>query len=183
MVKERILNFFDSIVLVFLEPEKYFQKILEDEKTRKGLYFLIFFAAFLGFMTGALLNNLILAVILAVIYIILAFIKVFIWAGISHLIARYLFQGEGKFTALFGLFGFSSVSYLWGILGLALFMVSGKLFFTALVLCLLMAVWMIVLLTIALEKEHQVGYGRAFLSVMGIPALIISVIGLIMGVL
>jgi hypothetical protein len=171
------------MVLVLLEPEKFFQQVLEESKTRLGLYFLIFFSAFLGFMTGALLNNFALAVGLLVLFVILALVKVLIWAVVSHLIARFVFKGEGGFTTLYCLFGFSSAAFIVGILGLALFMASGKLILAALILWLLMIVWMVVLLTVAVDKAYKIGYGRAFLSVIGIPFLVIAFIGPLMGVL
>ena len=180
---EKILSFFDSMVLVLLEPEKFFQMVLEEGKTRLGLYFLVFFSAFLGFMTGALLNNFALAVGLLVLFVILAFVKILVWTVISHLLAKYLFKGEGKFTTLYCVFSFTSVAFIWGVLGLALFMASGKLILAAMILWLLMVLWMVILLVVAVDKVYKIGYGRAFLSVIGIPFLVIAFIGFLMGVL
>jgi hypothetical protein len=181
-LKEKILNSLDGMAQVLVVPDKYFQEVLEKGKAINGLYFLIFFSAFFGFMMGSLLSNLGLAIIIAILFIVLGLLKIFIWSGISHLIAKFVFKGEGSFVPTFGLFGYAFVSFTLGIVGLATLMVAGTVFATFL-MWLLMAVWFIVLATVAVATEHKIGVGRAFLSVTGIPVLVIIVLSLIVGVL
>ncbi|NYB52348.1 MAG: YIP1 family protein [Methanobacteriaceae archaeon] len=181
-MKENILRIFEGMAEVLVVPEKFFQKTLEDKKPMNGLYFLIFFAALLGFMAGGLSSNFLVAIIFAVLLIVLAVIKTLIWAIISYLVAIFIFKGEGDFKNTFGLFGFISVSYLLGIFGLATLMLTGSVF-SSFLLGLLMIIWMVVIAAVAVDAEHKIGIGKSFLSVMGIPALIIIVISLILGVL
>jgi len=176
------LHCLDGMAQVLLVPEKYFQEVLEKGKAINGVYFLIFFSAFFGFMMGSLLSSLTLAIIMAIFFIIMGLIKILIWSGISHLIAKFVFKGEGSFVPTFGLFGFASVSFILGIVGLATMMAAGTVFAT-LLMWLLMTVWFIVIATVAVATEHKIGVGRAFLSVTGIPVLVIIVLSLIVGVL
>lgn len=181
-MNEKILNIFDGMAQVLLSPEKFFQEILDKKNAINGLYFLTFFAAFLGFMAGSIFSNFYLAIVMALLFIILAFVKILIWGLICYILAKFLFKGEGSFLDTFGLLGFTSVTYLLGIFGLATMMVANTVF-SSLLLWFLMVVWIVILGTVAVDKVHRIGIGKSFLSAIGIPALVIIVIGLIVGVL
>lgn len=180
-MKERIINNLDRIVNILVTPEKTFREILEDKKSVTGLYFFIFFAAFFGFMAGGLVGSFVLGVLMAIAFIVLGLIKLLIWSGISHIIAKVVFNGKGHFGALFGMFGYLSVAFILGIVAVALMLVGSII--SALLLMILMITWYIILAVVAVDAVHEIGVGRSFLSVCGIPALIIIAIFLILGVL
>ncbi len=180
-MKERIMNNLDRIVNSLVAPETTFQDILENKKAITGIYFYIFFVAFLGFMSGALVGNFILGIVVAILFIIIGLVKLLVWSGISHIIAKFVFHGKGQFVQVFELFGYMSVAFILGIVALAL-LVLGSIF-AALLLLVLMIVWMCILAIVALDTVHEIGVGRAFLSIIGIPALIIIILFVILGVL
>jgi hypothetical protein len=180
-LKEKFLDNLDRIVKVFIGPEKVFHELLENKKAITGIYFYIFFAAFLGFMTGALFGSIVMGVIVAILFIIAGLIKLVIWSGISHIIAKIVFKGNGKYIPLIGLFGYISVAFILGIVALAL-IIAGSVF-SALLLLILMVIWAFIIAIVAVDAVHDIGVGRSFLSVFALPALIIIVIFAIMGVL
>lgn len=181
-LKDEVIDFFANITQVLIAPEKSFHNILEEKKAIRGLYFFIFFAAFLGFMFGALLGDIVISLISAVVFVILGLVKIVIWTFVSHIIAKLIFKGEGEFIPLIGLFCFTSVTYILGILGLATLIIA-QTFFTSFLLSLLMLMWAIIIGTVAVDAEHKIGIGRSFLSVMGIPALLVIILFMIMEVL
>jgi len=126
-------------------------------------------------------GNFILGVVLAILFIIIGLVKLVIWSGITHVIAKFVFHGEGQFVKLFGLFGYMSVAFILGIVALALLILGS--IFAALLLLVLMIVWMCILAIVAVDAEHKIGVGRAFLSLIGIPALIIILLFVIVEVL
>jgi hypothetical protein len=180
-LKEGIMDSFDRMVNVLISPEKTFQQLLEDKKAMTGIFFYIFFAAFLGFMTGALVSSVVFGIILAVLFIIIGLIKLIIWSGISHIIARVIFGGKGHFGPLLGLFGYMSIAFILGIIAIALMVVGSLL--SALLLLFLMVVWMCFIALVAVDAVHEIGVGKSFLSIFGLPTLIIIVIFVILGVL
>jgi hypothetical protein len=181
-----ILDFFDDVGSVLVSPESAFRRILDEKAAKNGIYALIFFAVFLGLMIGAAIagftNIFLMPVLFAVIILIVALVKILIWSVISHIIAKIVFKGKGDFSNLFQLFGYTSVTYILGIFGIMTLILAGTIFPSAL-LWLIMVVWIIIVATAAVNAEHKIGLGKAFLSCFGIPALIIIAIFLILGVL
>jgi len=183
---EKCLGFFDNLAEIMISPENSFKKILDENAALKGIYVFIFFSAFFGIMIGSMIAGAIkmafLPVLIAVISIIFGLLKLFIWAGITHIIAKFVFKGEGSFKNLFGLLGYISVVLILAIFGIMMFMLAGT-FFSSTLLIILMCFWMVIMATVAVNAEHKIGIGKSFLSCCGIPSLVIIAIFLIMGVL
>ncbi len=178
----KILEFADDILKVLISPEDAFKMVKNRGMENQGLYVFIFFSAFLGFMFGGLVasvmgGGLIVPIIFAIGLVVLGFIKLIIWAGISHLVAAVVFGGEGKFLDTLKFMGFSAVTFIIGIFAIMTLIIF-KTIFTSSMLFTVMYIWLIMIGSAALNAEHKIGYGRSFLSVLGIPSLII--IGLIM---
>jgi hypothetical protein len=182
---EKYLGFFDNLAEIMISPENTFKKILDGNAALKGIYIFIFFAAFLGIMLGAMIAGAIkmpfLPILMAIIAIIIGLIKILIWAGISHMVAKFAFKGEGSFSNLFGLFGFTSVSYILWIFGIMTIMLATTIFSSAL-LFVVMLFWMLIIAVAAVNAEHKIGMGKSFLSCFGVPSLVIIAILLILGV-
>ena len=183
---ERFLDFFDGIVGVMVSPERSFREILDKNSATRGIYIFIFFAAFLGIMVGALIagivKNAFLPVLLAVVFAVYGLVKIFIWAGISHLVAKFVFKGEGTFINTFGLFGYSSVTYILGIFGLMTLILASTIF-TSSMLLVLMYIWTVLIGTVAVNAEHKIGMGKSFLSCFGVPSLVVILLLMIVGAL
>lgn len=183
---ERFLNFFDDIAGVMVSPERFFREILDKNIATRGIYVFIFFAAFLGIMVGALIagivKNAFLPVLLAVVFAVYGLVKIFIWAGISHLVAKFVFKGEGTFINTFGLFGYSSVTYILGIFGVMTLILASTIF-TSGMLLVLMYIWTVLIGTVAVNAEHKIGMGKSFLSCFGVPSLVVILLLMIMGAL
>ena len=182
----KYFNFFEKTADIFISPEKSFQEIKEQNNTREGVYFLLFYSAFLGLIfgliIGGLIGNLLISLLFLILFVIAALLNVVIWAGISFIITKVVFHGEGEFSNLFGLMSYSSVTYLFLIIGMTC-LAFGKAIIASFMMFLLTAIWIIIIGTIAIESETKIGYGKSFLSCCGIPVLLIIVISFIMGVI
>lgn len=183
---ERCVGFFDDVAEMMISPEVAFKKILDKNAALKGIYVFIFFSAFVGIMIGSMIagviKNAFLPILFAVIAIIWGLFKLLIWSGITHIIAKFVFKGEGSFVRLFGLLGYTSVASILLIFGIMTFMLATT-FLASVLLLVLMDLWILIIATIAVDVEHKIGIGKSFLSCCGIPALILMAIFLIMEVL
>jgi hypothetical protein len=183
---EKLLDFFDGIFDIMVSPEKSFRTILDEKSATQGIFVFIFFAAFLGIMAGALIagfvRNAFLPILFAILFIIYGLVKLLIWAGISHLIAKFVFKGEGNFVNTFGLFGYTSVASILGIFGIMTLMIATTIF-TSAMLWGLMYIWTILIGTVAVNAEHKIGIGKSFLSCFGVPSLVVIFVFMILGVL
>jgi hypothetical protein len=168
-----------------ISPEDSFRKIIESKKTLNGVYVFIFFSAFLGIMIGSLIAGItgitFLPLIVALIYVILGLLNLLIWAGITHIIAKFLFKGEGNFVNLFGLLGYTSVTFILGIFAL-MTLILGTTIISSWLLFTLMIFWILIIGIVAVEAEYKIGIGKSFLSLCGIPILILVLIFLLLGV-
>lgn len=182
---EKCLNFFDKSGKILISPENTLKEIKDNNTCLNGIYFFIFFSAFLGIMIGAMIAGLIqnpfLPILMALLAIIIGLLKLFIWAGITHLVAKFIFKGKGKFKNIFGLMGYTSVTFILGIFALMMTMLATRLI-SSFFLFILMGIWMLVIATVAVNVEHGIGIGKSFLSCYGVITLIIIAIFLIGGV-
>jgi len=182
LVWETIMNFSRDFLKVLVSPEEALKTVKDKNLESQGLYFYIFICAFLGFMLGGVASAItgvwiILPIISAVIVAVLALIKLLVWAIISYLVAVFVFKGKGDFTNTMKLMGFSAAPFILGIFAL-MTLILAKTIFTSTMLFTIMYIWAILIGSTAVNIEHRIGFGRSFLSVLGIPALII--IGLMM---
>ncbi|MCK9151590.1 YIP1 family protein [Methanobacterium alcaliphilum] len=182
----KYLNFFEKTAEIFINPEKTLKSVKEKNEAKKGVYFLIFYSAFLGLIFGTVLGgaigNPLLVLVFAIFAIICALIKIFIWTLITHIVSKVFFDGEGELGRFFGLMGYSAAPYILLIIGITS-IAFGKAIIASLIMFLLALIWIIFIGIIATESEQKIGYGKSFLSCMGIPSLLVIIVFFIMGVL
>jgi hypothetical protein len=178
-VKELVnkyLKFFDELAESMISPETVMRKKIDEKDTNSGIFVAILFLAILGLLIGAIFAGLtritVLPIVFMILFVVFGLIELFIWVGITHLIAKFIFRGKGNFSNLFGLFGFTLVTSILLIFGLSALLLAGT-FFSAILLYTISWVWSIIIAVIAVDSEHKIGMGRSFLSTMGIPVLII----------
>lgn len=182
MVWETIMNFSRDFLKVLVSPEDALKTVKDKKLENQGLYLYIFICAFLGFMLGGVASAMtgvwiIFPIVLAVMVAVIALLKLIVWAIISHIVAVFVFKGKGELTNTIKLMGFSAAPFILGIFAL-MTLILAKTIFTSTMLFTIMYIWAIVIGSTAVSTEHGIGFGRSFLSVLGIPALII--IGLMM---
>ncbi|MGB9838385.1 YIP1 family protein [Methanothermobacter sp.] len=183
----RIMNFSRDMILVLASPEEAFRNVRERGLEGQGLYLYVFLSAFLGYMMGGVVSaatgaSIAIPVLFAVALLIVSFIKLVIWALISHVIASKVFSGRGTFAGTLKMMGFAAAPFVVGIFAFMTLILWGTIF-TSTALLVVMYIWVLITGVAAVEAEHGIGYGRAFLSVFAIPATLITVLLMIMGVL
>ncbi|WP_432703741.1 YIP1 family protein [Methanothermobacter thermautotrophicus] len=183
----RIMNFSRDMILVLASPEEAFSRVRERGLEGQGLYLYVFLAAFLGYMLGGLVSaatgaGILMPVFFAVAVLIVSFIKLLVWALISHIIASKVFSGGGTFTGTLKMMGFAAAPFVVGIFAFMTLILWGTIF-TSTILLVVMYIWTITTAVAAVEAEHGIGYGRSFLSVFALPAVVVTVLVMILGVL
>lgn len=183
----RIMNFSRDMILVLVSPEEAFRRVRERELQGQGLYLYVFLAAFLGYMLGGVVSavtgaGILVPVFFAVAVLIVSFIKLILWALISHIVASRVFSGVGTFSGTLKMMGFAAAPFVVGIFAFMTLILWGTIF-TSTALMVVMYIWTITTAVAAVDAEHGIGYGRAFLSVFALPAVVVTVLMMILGVL
>ncbi|AAB86247.1 MULTISPECIES: YIP1 family protein [Methanothermobacter] len=183
----RIMNFSRDMILVLASPEEAFRRVRERGLEGQGIYLYIFLSAFLGYMLGGVLSTatgagIAVPILFAVAVLIVSFIKLLVWALISHIIASKVFGGEGTFAGTLKMMGFAAAPFVVGIFAF-MTLILWRTIFTSTALLVVMYIWVITTAMAAVAAEHGIDYGRAFLSVFALPALVITVLMMILGVL
>lgn len=187
MILKKMMNFSKDLLRVMISPEETFKVVKDKNLENQGLYFYIFMCAFLGFMLGGVASAItgvwiIFPIVFAVIVTVIALVKLIIWAIVSHIVAVFVFKGKGSLESTIKLMGFSAAPFILGIFALMTLILAGT-FFTSTMLFTIMYIWAIIIGSAAVNIEHRIGFGRSFLSVLGIPALIIIGLMMLVGVL
>jgi len=78
--------------------------------------------------------------------------------------------------------GFAAAPFVVGIFAFMTLILWGTIF-TSTALMVVMYIWTITTAVAAVDAEHGIGYGRAFLSVFALPAVVVTVLMMILGVL
>ena len=134
--------------------------------------------AFLGEWLGEAPQGLIVSI--PIITFFLAFIGTLIlWvilAGVAHLCAKYIFKGAGSFGQLFKLYGYASVPYSLIILATVLIGVNLSLSPLSLILGLTAIFWTVLVMVVAVDTNHKIGLGKAFISSFVGPMIVLLIL-------
>lgn len=181
-----IMHLSDDILLLLKSPEEALKRTKDMGFENQGLYLYVFLSAFLGFSLGGALSSvtggwLIMPVIFALVVLVVSFLKLLLWSVISYIVALAVFGGKGTFTGTLKMMGFSAAPF---IIGIFAFMTLTLLqtVFTSTLLMVIMYIWVIMIAAAAVDAEHEIGYGRAFLSVFGLPATVMMLLIMLVGV-
>lgn len=185
MVKT-VMNFSRDLLRVLVSPKETFKVVKDKNLENQGLYLYIFMCAFLGFMLGGVVSAItgvwiIFPIAFAVMVTVIALLKLIVWAIISHVVAVFVFKGKGSLTGTIKLMGFSAAPFILGIFALMTLILAGTVF-TSTMLFAVMYIWAIIIGSTAVNIEHRIGFGRSFLSVLGLPALVIIGLMMLVGV-
>ncbi|ADP76868.1 Protein of unknown function DUF2143 [Methanothermus fervidus DSM 2088] len=177
---KRIMDFSEELLDILVYPRDTLKTMKQKGKDDHGLIIYLFMFAFLGFMFGGILSRLtgvviIFQIFFALVFLILGFLILLIWSLISHTVAVFCFGGKGKFDDTLKFLGFSAAPYILGIFAITIIIVF-KAFFTSTLLFALMYLWSLFIATVAIDTVHNIGLGKSFLSVFGVPILVISMI-------
>ncbi|MDI9615340.1 YIP1 family protein [Methanothermobacter sp.] len=183
----RIMNFSRDLVGVLASPEEALSRVKELGVENQGLYLYVFLSAFLGYMIGGVISaatgaGIMVPVLFALAGLVVSFIKLIVWALISHIIATVVFKGKGTFAGTLKMMGFAAAPFVVGIFAIITLTLLGT-FFTSSMLFVVMYIWTVMIAAAAVAAEHEMGYGRAFLSVFALPAIIITLLMMLAGVL
>lgn len=185
MVKT-VMNFSRDLLRVLVSPKETFKVVKDKNLENQGLYLYIFMCAFLGFMLGGLVSAItgvwiIFPIAFAVMVTVIALLKLIVWAIISHIVAVFVFKGKGSLTGTIKLMGFSAAPFILGIFALMTLILAGTIF-TSTMLFAVMYIWAIIIGSTAVNIEHKIGFGKSFLSVFGLPAVVIIGLMMLVGV-
>lgn len=181
-----VANFSRDLLKVLVSPEETFKAVKDKGLENQGLYLYIFMCAFLGFMLGGVVSAItgvwiVFPIAFAVVVTVIALLKLIVWAIISHVVAVFVFKGEGSLTNTIKLMGFSAAPFILGIFALMTLILIGTIF-TSAMLFVIMYIWAIIIGSTAVSIEHRIGFGRSFLSVLGVPAPVIIGVMMLVGV-
>lgn len=174
-MKTRIFDFFTDCAKVITAPDELFY-LKSQYKNYEGVLTSIFFTAFLGLILGIYLKDIIVTIGIIVCAIILVLLNNIIHSIITSIIARIL-GGTGNLLNLFNLISYTSVLDIFFIFVLSIFSFKPLIFIP---IYILVSLWKLVINTLAVHSEYELGYGRSFLAAYGIIILIITIL---MGVL
>lgn len=175
---ERISQFFTESGQIFLNPDDlFFYKT--DEKDKNGIISLEFYSLMLALVLGIAIGDVVVTAILLVASLIIPLVSMFIHSIFVFVFARLL-GGTGSFMNTFNLLSYSSVLNVLLIIAIALAAINP---FIILPVIILVSLWKMVLEIIAVSEEHNLGYGKSFLSTNGIPLLISIIVLIIMGLI
>jgi hypothetical protein len=85
-------------------------------------------------------------------------------AGIAHLVARYIFRGQGSFTQLMKLYGYAFVPYSLVILGTVLVGLSWTTWPLAVFFSITTTFWVVLLMAVAVKHNYKIDIGKGFIS-------------------
>lgn len=177
-MKERILQFFTESGQVFLNPDDLFF-FKTEERDKNGIISLIFYSFMLALVMGISTGDLTVTAILLVISLILPILCMFIHAIFVYIFARLL-GGTGSFMNTFNLMSYNAVLNVLLIIAIVLAAVNP---FIIVPVLILVGLWKMVLEIIAVSEEHNIGYGKSFLSTKGIAILISIIVLIVLGLI
>jgi hypothetical protein len=92
--------------------------------------------------------------------------------GIAHLVARYIFKGQGSFLHLMKLYGYAFVPYSLVILGTVLVGLSWTTWPVAAFLSIITTFWIVLLMAVAVKHNYKINIGKGFISSFIGPMLV-----------
>jgi hypothetical protein len=187
--------FVNRIGGIFLAPDETFNQIATDKVSFWEPFLLIVMlvaieggiissfvyrvaSAIAGLMnplTGATMPLGFVNVILASIVLMMVIGAVIFWviiAGIAHLVARYVFRGQGSFTQLMKLYGYALVPYSLVILGTVLVGLSWTTWPFAVFFSIVTTFWVVLLMAVAVKSNYKIDIGKGFISSFIGPMLV-----------
>ncbi len=108
-------------------------------------------------------------------------IAVVLWALISvftHLSARYLFKGSGRYSGALKAYGYNSVLLSPTVLGLLLLVYLPGLAPLSIILVVISTVWLLFSWVTAVGSYYNINGGKAFFSAFIIPLAFFSLVAL-----
>lgn len=177
-MKERILQFFTESGQVFLNPDDLFF-FKTDNQDKNGIISLIFYSFMLALVMGISTGDIVVTAILIVASLILPLVAMFIHTIFVYIFAKLL-GGSGSFMNTFNLMSYSSVLNVLLIIAIVLAPINP---FIIVPILILVGLWKMVLEIIAVSEEHNLGYGKSFLSTNGILILISIIAFIVMGLI
>lgn len=170
-MKSRIFNFFTDGGQIFLNPDDFLY--LKSQKTDyNGIISLIFYNFILGLVIGISTGDPFMIAVFTVAVVIFTFICQLIKSFLAYIFARLL-GGSGKIISTFNLMSYSSILNILLCLGFALIFLDK---IVLIPMILLVVLWKMVLEMIAVSEEHNIGYGKAFISTNGIYLIILVIL-------
>lgn len=85
-------------------------------------------------------------------------------AGIAHLIAKYIFRGQGSYIQLMKLYGYTLVPYSLVILGTVLIGLSWTTWPIAIFFSIVTIFWVVLLMAVAVKHNYGIDIGKGFIS-------------------
>ena len=85
-------------------------------------------------------------------------------AGIAHLIAKYIFRGQGSFIQLMKLYGYALIPYSLVILGTVLIGLSWTTWPIAVFFSIVTVFWVVLLMAVAVKHNYGIDIGKGFIS-------------------
>lgn len=85
-------------------------------------------------------------------------------AGIAHLIAKYIFRGQGSFIQLMKLYGYTLAPYSLVILGTVLIGLSWTTWPIAVFFSIVTIFWVVLLMAVAVKHNYGIDIGKGFIS-------------------
>ena len=118
-------------------------------------------------------------VVMILMMVIVTLISWVIVSGIAHLIARYVFKGQGSYVQLMKLYGYTFVPYSLVILGTVLVELSWTTWPIAVFLSVVTTFWVVLLMAVAVKHNYGIDIGKAFISSFIGPMLLwLLIVGL-----
>ena len=192
------MGFFDRLGGTLLDPRQTFEQIIAEKRGVLEPLLTVFLShgiqgaiigsfitrmilaiwAFLGEWLGEVPHGLIVSIPIIAFFVafIAALILWVILAGIAHLCAKYVFKGAGSFGQLFKLYGYASVPYSLIILATVLIGINFSLSPLSLVLGLIAIFWTVLIMVVAVDTNHKIGLGKAFISSFVGPMIVLLIL-------
>lgn len=174
-MKTKIGNFFMDSAKVITSPDELFY-VKNQEKNYDGIKTSIFFTVFLCLILGIFTKDIIITLALIVTGVFAVLITNFIHAVISSLLT-FLLRGNGSIMKLFNLISYGSVLDILIIIALSLFVFMPIIIIPTIIL---VSLWKMIIVTLAVNSEYEIGYGKSFLAAYGIILIFLIIV---MGVL
>jgi len=115
-----------------------------------------------GMFSSSLMSIVFVSMIFAMIIATLIFWVIV--AGIAHLIAKYIFRGQGSYIQLMKLYGYTLVPYSLVILGTVLIGLSWTTWPIAIFFSIVTIFWVVLLMAVAVKHNYGIDIGKGFIS-------------------
>ena len=115
-----------------------------------------------GMFSSSLMSIVFVSIIFAMIIATLIFWVIV--AGIAHLIAKYIFRGQGSYIQLMKLYGYTLVPYSLVILGTVLIGLSWTTWPIAIFFNVVAIFWVVLLMAVAVKHNYGIDIGKGFIS-------------------